>query len=475
MKAVVIGGGFSGLATASLLSRQGIEVTLVEKNNTLGGRARVLEEKGYKFDMGPSWYLMPEVFDCLFSSIGKRRPYELVKLSPSFKLTIDWKKDIVIYPDMSDNKEELNKLEENGFEKMERYLEYTRFMYETAMKKFLYREYSAPGDLFTREVMGEAVKLGLFSSLESFNKRFFKSEDMLKLTGFASVFLGGSPDVIPGLYALVNYPIFGQGVFYPKGGFGKIVEGLVGDYDVRLGEEVVKAKVKDRKVYALKTNKGEVDGDLFVFSGDYRWLDQNVLPVGYSNYDEGYWDTRVYAPSAVLAFVGIRDSIDEPHHHIVIRGDWKKHFSAIFNNSPLPEGLSYYVSIRSKSEQGLAPEGGDSLFFLIPLPPGFNGDSESIAKKVVFEYLEKHGIREVDYIRFFTPREFRLDYNATLGTAFGLAHTLSQTALFRPSMRNRRLSNLLYTGQYTHPGIGVPMVIISAQVATQIVVSQLKE
>ena len=471
MKAVIVGGGFSGLATASLLSSSGFEVTLIEKNKSLGGRARVLEERGYKFDMGPSWYLMPEVFECLFSSIGKARPYDLVKLSPSFKLTIDWKKDITIYPDLSENKEELNKLEERGFEKMEKYLEYTRYMYETAMKSFLYREYRRLGDLFTKDVVGEAIKFGLFSSMERFNRKFFESDEMLKLTGFASVFLGGSPDLVPGIYALVNYPIFGQGVFYPKGGFGKVVEGLLGNYEVRLGEEVKRAKVKGSRVVSVETDRGEVEGDVFVFSGDYRWLDQNVLPVGYSNYDQKYWERRVYAPSALLAFVGIRESIDEPHHHIVIMGDWKKHFSAIFTRSPLPEGLSYYVSIRSKSENGVAPEGGDTLFFLVPLPPGFKGDIEPIAKRTVFDYLKRHGIREIDYIRFFTPRDFEVEYNATLGTAFGLAHTLSQTALFRPSMRNRKLSNLFYTGQYTHPGIGVPMVVISAQIVSQIVSS----
>jgi len=472
MRAVIVGGGFSGLATASLLSRQGFEVTLIEKNNSLGGRARVLEEKGYKFDMGPSWYLMPEVFDCLFSSIGKRRPYDLIKLSPSFKLTIDWKKDIVIYPDLDDNKEELNKIESNGFEKMEKYVDYTRYMYKVAMEKFLYREYKSIGDLFTREVMGEALKLGLFSSLENFNRKFFQSEDMLKLTGFASVFLGGSPDVIPGLYALVNYPIFGQGVYYPKGGFGKVAESLVGNYEVRLGEEVRGSKVVNGKIHNVKTDKGEVEGDVFVFSGDYKWLDQNALPVGYSNYDQNYWNTRVYAPSAVLAFVGIRDSIDEPHHHIVIKGDWKEHFSSIFNGSPLPEELSYYVSIRSKSEEDLAPEGGDSLFFLIPLPPGYRGDTEHIARRIVNEYLSKHGVKDVDYMRFFTPSDFEVEYNATLGTAFGLAHTLSQTALFRPAFRSRRIQNLFYTGQYTHPGIGVPMVLISAQVVSEIITNK---
>jgi len=469
MRAVIVGGGFSGLATASLLAKEDFEVTLVEKNNSLGGRARVLEEKGYKFDMGPSWYLMPEVFDCLFSSLGKRRPYELVKLSPSFKLTIDWKRDIVIYPDLNDNKEELNKIEDHGFEKMEKYVEYTRYMYKVAMEKFLYKEYKTIGDFFTKEVMGEALKLGTFSSLENFNKKFFRSEDMLKLTGFASVFLGGSPDIIPGLYALVNYPIFGQGVFYPKGGFGKVVEGLIDGYDIRLGEEVRYSKLSDGRIYSVITNRGEIKGDVFVFSGDYRWLDQNVLPAGYSNYDQKYWDTRVYAPSAVLAFVGIRDSVDEPHHHIIIKSNWKKHFSAIFNGSTLPEELSYYVSVRSKSEEGLAPEGGDSMFFLIPVPPGFKGDSEHIARKVVFEYLNKHGIKDIDYMRVFTPRNFELEYNATLGTAFGLAHTLSQTALFRPAFRNKREQNLFYTGQYTHPGIGVPMVLISAQIVTEII------
>jgi phytoene desaturase len=477
MKVVVAGGGIAGLTVASLLSRSGAEVTLLERNPSLGGRARVLKEKGYEFDMGPSWYLMPEVLDKLFERLKRPRPYDLQLLSPSFKLTINWEKEVTIYLKPEENKEELNKLEERGFEKMERYLEYTGYMYRVAVEKFLYREYRSLRDFLTREVMLEALRMGILSTMERFNRRFFKSEEMLTLTGFASVFLGGAPDNVPGIYALVNYPIFGQGVYYPKGGFGSVVKALSSGFEVRLGEEVRSAVIEGGKLTKLKTSKGEVEGDYFVFAGDYRWFDREVLPSEYSNYPEGYWRRRVYAPSAILAFVGVRERVEEPHHHVVIRGDMRRHFDAIFRGKPLPEpeGLSYYVSIRSRSEPGIAPEGGEALFFLIPVPPGFRGDVEGIARRVVGDYLSRHKVREVDYFRVYGPSDFQADYNATLSTAFGLAHTLFQTAVFRPSMRNRKVRNLFYAGQYTHPGIGVPMVAISGQLVAEAVLGSSRD
>lgn len=471
MRAVVVGGGIGGLATASLLSRNGFETTLLEKNASLGGRARVMELGRFKFDMGPSWYLMPEVFERFFKEAGVGEvPYGLRRVSPSFRIYYPDYGPVDYWGDLDQDSEWMEKIERGSSTNFSRYLEETKRMYAESMP-FLYRPYIKGSDMARSGVLGKALSLHVFESMDTFNRRFFKSRKMNQLVGFTSVFLGGSPFNTPALYSLVNYPVLGQGVFYPEGGFGSLVSALASSIK---GEVMVEEEVTQLGRERIKTSSGkEIPYDVAVLNLDYHYASE-VL--GLRAVDASYWERAVMSPSALLIYVGARNGVDIPHHSVFIGTDWEGHFNSIFKGDDLPQGVSYYVSVRSKSDSTVVKGYGDALFFLVPLPPGFAGDLKGLVRRVMEDFQRRTGEKlDVEEMRVYGPADFERDYHAYMGTAFGLAHTLSQTAVTRPPMVHPDRRNVLFVGQYTHPGIGVPMVTISAQLVAGIIGKQWKK
>jgi len=477
MQVVVVGAGFGGIASAALLAKRGAHVKVVERLSTPGGRARTTAIEGFKFDMGPSWYLMPEVFERFFNELGYSvsQFYEITKLKPSFRLKVNGASLDV--PPGDELFSTVEHVERGAGETMREYLEMTKYMYDVSLSKFLYREFQSFVDFLDPQVIREARRLNLFTSLNYLNSKYFKSDLLRKLTGFSAVFLGGDPYSVPGMYAMVNYPVLGQGMFYPRGGFGKVVESMVEagrklGVEFQFDTEVTGVLTDDQRVKALQTSKGRIEGDVFLFNADYVHA-ESLLPERYRNFGASYWDSKVLAPSAVLGYVGIKGELDVPHHNVIVNGDWGEHFKSIREGKwPRTESTSYYVSVRSRSDPSVCPEGNEALFFLIPISPGLRGREEEMVKWAVRNFLGK---REVSFIRIFGPRDFWNDYRSYKGTAFGLAHTLSQTASLRPPMKNKKLRNVYYVGQYTHPGVGVPMVAIAAHVVSQRILADLKK
>ncbi|BCS93509.1 phytoene desaturase family protein [Metallosphaera javensis (ex Sakai et al. 2022)] len=449
MRAVIVGGGIGGLSTALLLRGKFEEVVVVEKNSTVGGRARSFRAGEFKFDMGPSWYLMPEVFERFFREIGEN-PHPVVRVNPLVRV-------------------DSGKLGERGesvtfheiAEEMRDYLEDTGYMYEVAMRKFLNKEMTIL-DFLDREVLSNLGRIPLWESLDRFNSRYFRTDLMRKAMGFSSVFLGGSPFNTPAVYAMVNYTIYGQGVYYPKGGFEGYVDNLYqmcrrAGIEFRLNSPVTRVKVEDRRVMSVITPDGEVEGDVFVFNMDYHYAD-TLLPDEFQV--EREWWRKKLAPSAILGYLGVEGEINLPHHTVIVNGDWADHFRSLEERRlPTPENMSYYVSYRRATDDNLL---GRDLVILIPVAPGVNTKEELV--KIALRDLEiKTGSKiQVKYSRIYGPEDFVRDYNAYQGTAFGLSHTLDQTGPFRLPMKNRKLRNLYYVGQYTQPGIGVPMVTLSS-------------
>ena len=458
MKVVIVGAGIGGLSTALYLRKKGEEVTVIEKLDQPGGRARSFSHEEFSFDMGPSWYLMPEVFEKFFHEVGEEPP-QIMKVDPLFSLYTGklnvLERSEEFYHDLSQ------------FKDFESYLEDTQFMYSLAMEKFLFKEMKF-SDFLDPAIIRNLKRFPIFTSLDSFNRRYFSDDFVLKALGFSSVFLGGSPFNIPAVYAIVNYAIYGKGVYYPKGGFAGYVTKLFeackkSGVQFKFNHEVDKIDIDNDKVISVRSGEDVERGDVFIFNMDYHYAD-TLLPMEYTMGGESYWERRKLSPSAVLAYVGVEGEVNAPHHGIFINGNWKLHFDSISKgNEPDPENMSYYVSYRKATDSSLK---GKDLVFLIPVSPGLLlPNYQDYVRKVIDDFKAKtRSSFHIKYEKVYRPVNFEEDYNAYKGSAFGLAHTLDQTGPFRPPMKNRKLSNLFYVGQYTQPGIGVPMVTISAMI-----------
>ncbi|AAT44117.1 phytoene desaturase family protein [Picrophilus oshimae] len=475
MKIVIVGGGYAGLSLANLVARDN-DVILIEKNKTLGGRSRSFYADGYKFDMGPSWYLMPEVFEHYFQSLGLSRHdfYSIKRLDPAFRICIE-NSCYNIRADPYNNMNLFNSLEDDGYKKFDLYLEETKKIYDAVFPDFIYRDFSSFKDMLSPDILKNVSKLHLLDSMMDLSRSFFSSKSMRYITTFSSVFLGGNPFNIPAFYSMVNYSMFNDGVYYPENGFSSVVSSLykIGrSLNVRYitSCEVGGININNNEISSIMAGNNKIDGDLFIFAGDY-YNAESMLPPGFRNYSESFWKTRRLSPSAVLAYIGLKKKLAIEHHNIIIPAEWNDHFNSIDSGSKyIPENFSFYLSVRSKTDKNAAPENMDSIFMLIPASP-FIIDTEFYRSRYVFaalskleEYLNENIIDYIDFIKYYGPSDFKSDYNSFMGTAFGLANTMLQTAYFRPLNRNRLLRNMYYTGQYTHPGIGVPMAFVSAEV-----------
>ena len=475
---IIVGSGFGGLSAAALLARDGHNIKVIEKNDQPGGRASIWKKDGFTFDMGPSWYLMPDVFEKFFAEFGKKPEdyMDLVRLDPSYRVFFDIDDYVDISSDLNKNLELFEKLEVGAKEKMKKYLDASKYEYDIAMKDFIYKDYKHLTDFFKPKLIVEGTKLHMFEKLDSFALRYFKSDKIRKILEYTIVFLGGSPYDSPALYSLMSHVDFNMGVWFPIGAMGKLVDSM---YELSkeqgaefiFNESVEKIYVENGLAKSVKTNKKTYEADIVVVNADYAWAEMNLLDKKYRSYTKRYWEKRKIAPSAYLLFLGLDKQIKKfEHHNLYFHPNWVEHFDDIFKDPKWPKNFSYYVSCITKTDSKTAPEGCENVFVLIPVAPDLK-DDEKIREKyfdITIEHMEKLSGENIrDHIvvkRIFTHSDFSDRYNAYKGTALGLAHTLRQTAIFRPKQQSKKVKNLYYTGHYNHPGIGVPMVIICSQI-----------
>jgi phytoene desaturase len=480
-KAIIIGGGLGGLATGALLAKAGYSVELFEKNERLGGRANLLERDGFTFDMGPSWYLMPEIFEQFFGLLDERIKDHLTlkRLSPSYRIYFkDTELEAIdIYGDLKKDLATIENLEAGAGEKLKLYLDRARYQYQIATGRFIYKNYSTIFDFLTYEVMTEGSKLSVFKSMHKYVSGYFKTEEVQKIMEYTLVFLGSSPYNTPALYNIMSHIDFHQGVFYPMGGIYELVKALA-----RIGEKYgvkyhtnspVKTVLTERgKAIGVELESGERhEANIVISNAGIYHTESALLPVESRTYSDAKLEKMTLAPSALLMYMGFDRKLDGLEHHtLVFAKDWQEGFRQIFDDPQWPTDPSFYVCTPSKTDASVAPEGKENVFILVPIASGLEYSesfleeySEKILLTLEKEIGESNLKKDLLFMEKFCVKDFISSYNAHKGTALGLAHTLFQTAIFRPDNRSKKLKGLYYVGGDTNPGIGMPMCLVSAQ------------
>lgn len=479
----VIGSGFAGLSAAALLAQMGYEVTLYEKNSTIGGRARVFEAEGFVFDMGPSWYWMPEVFEEYFARFGKSHKdfYDLIRLDPSYR--VFWKDNT--HWDIPATKKELIDLfeetEKGAGKKLEEFLKEASVKYEAGMKKFVWKPSLSILEFADMQLLRETLRLDLFKSVSAHIRKYFSHPKLIELLEFPVLFLGAKPSDTPALYTLMNFADMELGTWYPMNGMHEIIkafEKIALDQGVKIetNAAIEGVKLSGKKITHVSVNGSDIEADEVVCAADYHHFEQQILPKNYRQYTEKYWDKRVMAPSCLLFYLGIDKKLNNiQHHNLFFDRDFQQHAEEIYATHVWPEDPLFYVCCPSKTDPSVAPEGKENIFILIPVST-YIEDEESLREKYLFKVLTRmesitgQSIREhIIYKKSYAHRDFREDYNAFRGNAYGLANTLKQTAFLKPRMKNPKIENLIYTGQLTVPGPGMPPSIISGQLAAGII------
>ncbi len=479
-KSIIIGSGFSGLAAACFLAKAGEEVTVLEQHDMPGGRARKLKGAGFTFDMGPSWYWMPDVFERFFAQFGKKVSdyYELLRLDPSYR--VYWPDEAVDIPaDYGELQQLFERIERGSGAKLDRFLEGAKFKYETGMHKLVYKPGHSLSEFADMDLAKGLLKLQVFASASKHIAQYFRHPKLQQLMEFPLLFLGAQPEDTPALYSLMNYADIKLGTWYPMGGMYRVVEAM---YDLALSlgvtfhfkQEVKEIIVAGNRAERVVTKSGSFEADAVIASADYHHVEQSLLAPEYRTYSPKYWAGRTMAPSCLIYYIGLNKKLDNlQHHSLFFDTDFKQHSAEIYQHPAWPEAPLFYICSASQTDATCAPPGCDQLFILIPVATGII-DTPEIREQYFDQVMKRLEAQTAQQIRYaivyrkdYAPTDFIADYHAFKGNAYGLANTLMQTAILKPSMRSKKVSNLFYTGQLTVPGPGVPPSLISGEIVAR--------
>lgn len=477
---IIIGAGVGGLATANMLAKAGYDVSIYEKNDKPGGRAGTMSEQGFTFDTGPSWYLMPEVFEHYFSLFGESvsEYLDLQRLNPAYKVFFEDDEPLVVTSDLTKDAATFEAVESGAGERLKKYVARGDEIYRLSLQHFLYTNFSSFRDFTSRAVLSRALtmlKLA-FTPIDSYVRRFVIDLRLRQILEYPMVFLGSSPFSAPAVYSLMSALDFKKGVYYPRGGLYKIIELLVS-----IGNDLGVEYHYDAPVRQILTSDGKATGieledgtvvtaDIVISNADLHFTETQLLAPNARSYPEQYWSKQEVGPSALLMYLGVKGSLPElKHHNLYFVKDWQANFDAIFGDKKIPAEASLYICKPSASDDGVAPVGHENMFVLVPLPAGLStaANLEDLSEKYLI-YIESQlnipDLRERLVVKkMFGPSDFAASFNAWHGSALGPSHILRQSAMFRTPNKSRKLCNLYYVGGFTAPGIGLPMCLISAE------------
>ncbi|UOR01447.1 phytoene desaturase family protein [Leucobacter allii] len=501
-RTIVIGGGVAGLATAALLAREGHSVRLLERNSRVGGRAGVLERDGFRFDTGPSWYLMPRVFEHFFSLLGTSAEEQLSlrTLDPGYRVFAEPNRDgparELEIPLGADRVVEVfERVEPGAGGRLRRYLASAARSADMAERFFLYNPFTSARSLAAPEVLRALPQLAalLGTSLERFVARRFADPVLRQVLGYPAVFLGTDPSRAPAMYHLMSALDLEEGVQYPMGGFWGLVErlealavaeGVEIATDVEVTGILTRTEGGRPAVSGVRSRdaRGEhiEHANIVVSAADLHHTETALLEPAMRSYPERWWRRRESGPGAVIAMLGVEGELPRlAHHSLCFTRDWHANFDAIFGDAPrLPDPASLYVCKPSATDPGVAPPGHENLFVLIPVPAdtgigagGADGGGDPAVEGAVDAAIEQIArwagipdLRARIVVReTLGPADFAADYHSWRGGMLGPSHILRQSALFRAQNASKRVDRLYYAGATTAPGVGVPMCLISAE------------
>ncbi|MBX2933348.1 MAG: phytoene desaturase [Ferruginibacter sp.] len=488
-KAVIIGSGFAGLSAACFMAQAGWDVVVLEKQSIPGGRARHFKEAGFTFDMGPSWYWMPDVFERFFNCFGKKVSdyYNLQRLNPTYR--IYWNDELMDIPaDYDDLKKFFENIEPGSAAKLDSFMQEAAYKYEVGINKLVHKPGRSYAEFLDWDLVKGVFKLDVFTSMRKHISKYFKNPKLRQLLEFPVLFLGALPQNTPALYSLMNYADLKLGTWYPQEGMYKIVEGmylLAEELGVKFifNSNVSEIKVDGRKaksVVALSNNQQQITSNIYpadvvIGAADYHFIETKLLPEDCRVYSNQYWNKRVMAPSCLLYYVGLNKKLTGIlHHSLFFDSDFEKHGHEIYTSKQWPTNPLFYVCAPSVTDKTVAPDGHENLFFLIPVAAGLEGDTEEQREKYFEKILKRYEkfvgqpVKDsIIYKKTYSVSNFVDDYNSFKGNAYGLANTLMQTANLKPACRSIKIKNLFYTGQLTVPGPGVPPSLISGEVVAK--------
>lgn len=477
----IIGSGFSSLAASCYLAKAGYHVTMFEKNSTIGGRARQLKKEGFVFDIGPTWYWMPDVFERFFSDFNKKPSdyYSLEKLNPAYSVYFG-KEDFITIEDTLDKIKIAFENEEKGSaRKLNTFIEKAKSNYDIAIKDLVYNPGVSPLELVTPATIKKLNQF--FSTIKKDVRKAFKNDRLVKILEFPVLFLGAKPSDTPSFYSFMNYADFGLGTFHPKKGMYQVIlaiETLAKELGVTIKTEspVDKIIINNGKAVGIISNGTTYKSDIIVSGADYHHT-ETLLKKPNRQYSEMYWSKKTFAPSSLLFYVGFHKKlINVNHHTLFFDVDFDSHAKAIYDNPKWPENPLFYASFPSKTDDSVAPKGKEAGIFLIPLAPGLEDTPELreiYFNKIIdrFENLTSQSLKnQVIFKESFCINDFIKDYNSYKGNAYGMANTLTQTAFLRPKLKSKKVKNLFFTGQLTVPGPGVPPSLISGKLVADLVI-----
>lgn len=480
--ALIIGAGIGGIATANILAKAGYKVTIVEQLAHAGGRAGQHKAEGFVFDSGPSWYLMPEVFEQYFSLLGEdvHKHLELIRLNPAYKVFFqNHDQAVTIHADYSKDSKVFEGIEPGSSKALRAYLDNAEDTYKTALKHFLYTNFSSVKSIINREVLAASPKMlrRALLPIDKYVSRYFTDSRLKQIMEYPMVFLGTSPYQAPSIYSLMSHMDFKQGVYYPKGGMYTVIQALVAigkksGVQYQFNAPVKSIDVASGVATGITLQDGtKMSADIVISNADMNFTETKLLAKKYRSLVANYWDKKQPSPSAILMYLGVKGSLPQlQHHNLLFTEDWYQNFKSIFADKTMPEPASMYVCKPSQTDKTVAPKGHENVFVLVPIPATLEisqQDTNGYAEKYLKQLSMMTGIEDlldrIVYKKVIGPHDFHEQFNAWNGTALGLSHVLNQSALFRPKNVSNNVSNLYYVGASTMPGIGLPMCLISAQ------------
>ena len=489
-KIAIIGSGFSGISAAAYLSAAGHQVHVFEKNSQAGGRARNLKtDSGYIFDMGPSWYWMPGVFEKFFKDFGFAVAdlYELKLLNPSFDVVFSNNETMSVPENFDELCKMFDSIESGSSHQLIKFMDEAEYKYKTGIENLVYKPGLSLAEFADIDLIKGAFRLQVFSSFSKHVRKYFSNPKLIALMEFPVLFLGAMPQDTPALYSLMNYAGLKLGTWYPIGGFSKVIDAMIlvaekNGAHFHLNAPVEQIEIENNRAKNILVNGESIDFDAVIASADYHHVESKLLKPEYRNYDEKYWEKKTFAPSCLIFYLGINKKIESLNHHtLFFDEDLFQHSIEIYKQPQWPSKPLFYACCPSKSEDGVAPKGHENIFLLMPIAPGLI-DSEEMREKyfnIMINRLQKQTGQDImpyiDFKKSYCVNDFIFDYNSYKGNAYGLANTLMQTALLKPKLKNKIVNNLFYSGQLTVPGPGVPPSIISGKVVADELLKHLKK